>query len=551
MSRSDIVWLAMLLALVPPHARSDLVTSQASGDWDAGATWSTGTPPATNDDVVVAHTVTVYKKTEIPVNSLTVNGTLTHGNNSTSHAYALRITSATFITVNGAVNVSGKGYAGGDGTHTTGYGPGGGVQGNPAGGGGYGGEGGTTGGRGGTCYGSVSQPTHLGSGGGASQYYGWSNGGAGGGAVQLDADTVTVSGSILANGSNGTGGGGKATGAGAAGSIWINADTFAGNGLLQANGGAGVGSWSGDSGGGGGGKIAVYCATDSFAGTVQTLGGNSTRGTGGGGTYYKQCGRTASLVADNGRTGGMYGTAGTWTSNTILNSCDSVVVRNYGILKHPYQVPMEVDIRTFTIAAYGAVNVMGKGYAGGDGTHTTGYGPGGGVQGNPAGGGGYGGRGGTGSGAGGGTYGSTAQPTDMGSGGGASQYYGWSNGGAGGGALKITARYLTVDGSILADGANGYGNAAKATGAGSGGSVWLHATRLMGSGYLRAKGGDGAGSWSGTSGGGGGGRIAIYYTSLEFTGAVTVPAGTGGTGAQAGTIYWEYVPPRATIFELR
>jgi hypothetical protein len=126
------------------------------------------------------------------------------------------------------------------------------------GGGGHGGVGGrgywTTGGLAGNAYDILQAPVEPGSGGAgfAAEF-----GGAGGGAVRIEAPggTVTINGTISANGKNGTLDGGGGSG----GSIYITCDAFADstNGLLRAHGG---GSAAGG-GGGGGGRIAVQYAT--------------------------------------------------------------------------------------------------------------------------------------------------------------------------------------------------------------------------------------------------------------------------------------------------
>ncbi len=129
----------------------------------------------------------------------------------------------------------------------------------------------------------------MGSGGG---YGGTSSarGGAGGGAVKLNvSQTLTVNGSISANGANGgasslsyTGGGGSG------GSIYITAGTLTGSGSLAANGGNGGNSGGADGGGGGGGRIAVYYTTDSSSISYQAYGGSGPGSAqeGGAGTVY-------------------------------------------------------------------------------------------------------------------------------------------------------------------------------------------------------------------------------------------------------------------------
>ncbi len=135
-------------------------------------------------------------------------------------------------------------------------------------GGGYGGPGGASmfGAPGGIFYGSITEPTALGSAGGSlPQLAGYSQGG---GALRMSvAGTLTVNGTISADGSDGVIDG---SGGGSGGSIWINAKSFFGTGLVTANGGMGE---SLEGGGGGGGRIAIYITTNLFAGTALATGG--------------------------------------------------------------------------------------------------------------------------------------------------------------------------------------------------------------------------------------------------------------------------------------
>ena len=153
------------------------------------------------------------------------------------------------ISASSRIDVSSRGYG-------PGQGPGAGNTGDQAtqggSGGGYGGAGGPSpnGTPGGATYGSITQPTDLGSGGGTS--FVGQTGTRGGGAVRLViAGTITVMGGIIANGENlncehNQNNGGPGSG----GSIWITAASVAGSGSVQANGGIGCS-------GGGGGRVAV------------------------------------------------------------------------------------------------------------------------------------------------------------------------------------------------------------------------------------------------------------------------------------------------------
>ncbi len=159
----------------------------------------------------------------------------------------------------------------------------------------------------------------------------------------------------------------------------------------------------------------------------------------------------------------------------------------------------------------GSIDANAKGYAGGQGHQknddptSAGFGPGAGgypkVWGASAGGS-HGGRGGTPIAK--DSYGSIEQPSQPGSGGGG----GTGPSGAGGGAIRIEAPTVHVDGVISADGGHGGGHDIKAKygGGGSGGSIWITCKTITGqSGKVSADGGSG----SIYAGGGGGGRVSI------------------------------------------
>jgi hypothetical protein len=162
------------------------------------------------------------------------SGVITHTAGSVA-AMNLTVVEDVILDVSGALSVDGKGYASGSGLgageelqYQSGY-----SHYRYGGGGGYGGVGqdysGSAGG--GLTYGSLTEPTDLGSGGGF--------GGAGGGLVRLSVGgELRVDGHISANGDAGSSGGlGRYFGGGSGGSIWITAATFSGSGLIAANGG--------------------------------------------------------------------------------------------------------------------------------------------------------------------------------------------------------------------------------------------------------------------------------------------------------------------------
>jgi len=160
----------------------------------------------------------------------------------------LRLTTLTDCTVDAtsAISADARGY-------TNGGGPGGGGL-STGGGGAYGGEGGNSNVSAGSraTYGSVEQPTSLGSSGGY-DWYGTHPGGPGGGAIRLTvAGVLRVDGRVSANGGRGPTG---YDGGGSGGSLWITTGTLEGSGFVQANGGPGNTT---NEGGGGGGRIAIY-----------------------------------------------------------------------------------------------------------------------------------------------------------------------------------------------------------------------------------------------------------------------------------------------------
>ena len=133
-------------------------------------------------------------------------------------------------------------------------------------------------------------------------------------------------------------------------------------------------------------------------------------------------------------------------------------------------------------------------------------------------------------------YGSFTQPVDFGSGGGYWRDY--DIGGDGGGAVRIHAAQIQIDGVIFANGQGIYAN-------GSGGSIYITTGVLSGNGTIRGNGGD-----QGMNRGGGG-RVAIYYDDKSgFGGSVQARGGIYtningtinqgfGKGGGAGTVYWK------------
>jgi len=205
--------------------------------------------------LTVPNTSTVYAHAARTFSEIIINGLVTHYANSTSKEYFVDWTSTGDFTVGslGAINVDYKGYG-------RAQGPGAGVSSSAgAGGAGHGGAGGAgQSAAGGVAYGSATEPTTMGSGGG--DYSGYA--GTGGGVIKITAaGTATINGAITAHGQIGNGVSARVSGGGAGGSIWISANTLAGTGQVRANGGTTINSTY-DGGSGAGGRIALYFTTD-------------------------------------------------------------------------------------------------------------------------------------------------------------------------------------------------------------------------------------------------------------------------------------------------
>ncbi len=391
-----------------------------------------------------------------------------------------------------------------------------------------------TGYAGGVHYGSILQPTALGSQGGDSDN---GAGSAGGGAIRLVvAGTLDIAGRLSANGIdtsiNNAGGG-------SGGSIWVNAGSLTGGGTIVANGGAG--EWV-EGGGGSGGRIALYVGDNLFAGTLTAYGAGGSQRGGAGTIYSKRTGDVVGqLTVDNGNVWGSYTPIATpeafdltIAGRAVCYPVEPLTVAQFAMpneavlmhLKGQSNILLRVTGNA-TIAAPAQFTADGCGYPIGEER-----GPGAGVRKDWGGsGGGHAGLGGrSGSGAVGGShYGSLLQPTTLGSQGGD------ADGGAGtsgGGAIRlIVDGKLTLDGRLSADGA---GSPPNNTGGGAGGSIWVTAGSFSGAGVVSANGGPG--EWV-DGGGGGGGRIAVYYASKDYTGIVTAYGGGGHQRGGAGTIY--------------
>ena len=193
-------------------------------------------------------------------------------------------------------------------------------------------------------YGSIGEPTDLGSG-GHSNGYGESTK-SGGGAVYLDvAGTLTVNGTICASANEHSGGNGGICGSG--GSILIKCGTLSGSsaGAIRADytfPSANGSSWTGP-----GGRVAVYQRTaadwSGFAGKITSLGSSSTTCPGGPGTVFQKLpGQQYGDLTVEGRN-----TDGGWcaiTTNVVDHdrTFDSVTLKNKARLRLGKDVTLKV-----------------------------------------------------------------------------------------------------------------------------------------------------------------------------------------------------------------
>ena len=226
--------------------------------------------------------------TNLTINSnLTVNGgTWQHVGNSTTNAYRLALTVGNNFTLGtgGTFSAYALGYAA-----KSGSGAGRGDS-----------SGGSYGGRAGYnntppmpyTYGSVLNPTDLGSG----SFGHTTAGNPGGGAIWINVGVAAlIDGQMTVNGMTPPGGR-NADGGGAGGSIHLQAGTLGGKGMISANGGQDT--WHGSGGGGRVALILTQAGTDysSFSGTVSALGVNvldAPYAGSGAGTIYRQAGSDA------------------------------------------------------------------------------------------------------------------------------------------------------------------------------------------------------------------------------------------------------------------
>ncbi|MFC1952598.1 FG-GAP-like repeat-containing protein [Chloroflexota bacterium] len=410
---------------------------------------------------------------------------------------------------------------------------------------------------GGTAYGSMTEPTEPGSGGGGGTYAG-----AGGGVIRLDVTgMLTINGSVTADGDNARWL--ASDGGGSGGSIYITTHTLAGSGSITVDGGNAV---EYKAGGGAGGRIAIYYITDNFIGVKSAHGGSGIEYGGAGTIFTRGTDIYGDLIIHNNTTPGTtsipdgthnFNSIAITQGNLIISSGSTVTTRNFtigdnatlyqnggsittgnlsilsgGTVTHSTGYTVNLTVTTDLIVAEGGnitANGLGYRWGQGPGAGETYFSYGGGA--------GHGGNGGMCDCyyhvAGGTAYGSMTEPTEPGSGGGGGTYAG-----AGGGVIRLDVTgMLTINGSVTADGDNARWTASD--GGGSGGSIYITTHTLAGSGSITV---DGGNAVEYKAGGGAGGRIAIYYITDNFIGIKSAHGGSGIEYGGAGTIFLDNMP---------
>lgn len=354
----------------------------------------------------------------------------------------------------------------------------------------------------GVSYGSFAAPITHGSGGART-------GKPGGGVLRLLCHSLTVEGGIVCHGAGG----------GAGGSAWIDCASLSGAGVISAHGGNGANT---NNGGGGGGRLAVYFdERAAFTGQLGAAGGTLQQPGGAGSLYLRDRQETRGVLRfDNA------GTAGRVTplvGGDLIFDADVEIAGSARLTGlRGQQLHLETP-GSVSIASGSSIELTGYG-------HGKFAGPGAALVPGPS-------QGATGAahaGIGGDgwllspqsfnrSYGLYRTPLEPGSGADT----------PGGGALRLIASSLTVDGAILANGAN----AGAPFSTGSGGSVYITCSHLSGSGKIAASGGDISDATARLSGAGGGGRIAAVAQTSGFTGVWEARSFTEEKCGGAGTIF--------------
>ena len=578
---NNILDAGPLVSTLPPGPTSDLVLTHFRVR--RGARFGVSRPLNISDTFEI-HTNSGFLTTQ-PIAASTVNlvsnSFLAHFVPAPPIVNKLEITADTIsIDTTSRIDVTGRGFPGsgrfGNPTAnglTVGFQPGS----TSLAGGSYGGLGGIgSNATANAVYGDFRNPNEPGSGGGSVG----APGGSGGGLVRIVAQTLSLTGTILANG-GAVDGGGSASG-GSGGGIRIDVGTFSGSGSISANGSPGGGTTGG---GGSGGRIAIYYqdATGFNFSNMSAFGSTGPNAiNAGAGTVYLQgpARENGELLVDNNNvsapsmstpipaisgtlnmthvrvkrqghlridnllnmTGSLeLNTGAEFTSSARVIADRIDLINNSVIVQLPTAATtankVDLSANQMIVDTTSTVSAIAKGFLGGaqpgnpfnNGSGmTVGF-----AQGSTgSSGGSHGGLGGGFNGTANQTYDSAQDPQNPGSGGATI----FRTGGNGGGVIRITAGTLILDGGVRAGGDSGLGDSF--AGGGSGGAIRLDVGLLSGAGQIAARGGNGQPN----SGAGGGGRIAIYYSSatgFNFATQVFVTGGTvnGAPNGQDGTIY--------------
>ncbi len=260
------------------------------------------TCPTSGNNITIASACTLEGGSYSYTGTLTISATITAASDVGATPVVIQ---ADNITVNssGGINANNRGYVAATGPGYTSA---------PVSGAGHGGLGGSASG---AAYGSVSGPVTFGSGGA---------GAAGGGAIVLRAPsgTITILGTVQANGQSNTGTCNNDGGAG--GSVWLEAATLGGTGSVLARGGTSCNNRQG----GGGGRIALkYTTLAAGATVVNNASASSSGGSGGAGTVYVESGSagalTYSIIIDNANSA-----TGSFTPQVASESYHAMTIRN-------------------------------------------------------------------------------------------------------------------------------------------------------------------------------------------------------------------------------
>lgn len=493
---------------------------------------------------------------------LTNGAVLTHRAATTTDEYTLRLEADTVtVDATSSIDVSARGYLPGRTLGNTTVGAATGWA-----GGSYGGEGvGPTN----ETYGDFRDPNELGSGGSADYA-----GKAGGGLVRIDANTLQLDGTILANGGQETVAG-HSHASGSGGGIRIDVGTLSGSGWISAKGGTEW--WDGEQSGGG--RIAVYYDTNSgfdLENKVTTAAGGSVHDPAPGTVYIEQVGGdtllriTSPEIPAGAKTpipgsglnvdrlvvsgknvyampkdtmsmdvGEITVSDGATFEVALPNFEDTfdvatVDLLNGGVLTHraanaTQEFALRMTVGTLTIDSTSAVDATNRGYMAGHTYGNTTVGAATGIAGGS-----YGGLGEAFGDTTNWVYGDYRDPNELGSGGGGNQRD------QGGGLVRIVADTINLDGAIRADGKSTGTGGNDWPSPGSGGGIRLDVGTLGGTGVISSIGG-----WGGWNRGpGSGGRIAVYYDTLDSFDLGNVTAAGGGEGATGddnaaapGTVY--------------